>query len=1150
MAATKIGDVFHANARFMRSVHLERDFEDPSALQSYVVTPLAKAHLERLSGGLIADSKQRAWRLTGDYGSGKSSFALAAAHALSGRFQPSTKLRSLVDFKQIGLSRRPELLPILVTGSREAMTVALLRSVQRALEAVSRKGGPPSILKKINARLDQAPRKEPTDEEVIGILDAVNQYLQFSEKGSGLLLIIDELGKFLEFAAMNPERQDIFFLQRLAEAAARSGNQQLLVVGILHQGFNAYSEHLSPAAQREWEKVAGRFEEMLFHPPLEQTVALLAEALGVRENALPRGVQDRARKSMEDALRLNWYGPGVSQQALAEAAPSLYPLHPTVVPLLVRLLSRFGQNERSLFSFLFSNEPFGLMSFVDRPATASTWFRLDNLYDYVRSSFGHRLSVQSYRSHWNKIESLIFSFATENVLELRVLKVVGLLNLLDSDGLIANEKTIALALGSEDVSAKQIDATLASLRKRHVLYSRGVAGGFCLWPHSSVNLELAYENARKAIGTPQRIAPLLSKQLETRPLVARRHYIQQGNLRYFEILYRAVGDLSPIQSDGNEAPDGHIVVFLCESDEEHALALRHAREDVFRQPNILVAVPKPLQGLSGLVLEAMRWEWVAENTKELNSDSYAAAEVSRHIASAERVRDTRLQEFLGLRQFTGLTELEWFCEAKQVTIAGARDLLEQLSTICDEVFHQAPAIKNELVNRRELSSAAAAARMRLIERLFDSSTKPFLGLDEAKAPPEMSMYLSVLQASGLHREDGDVHKIVVPTAKADPCKLRPTLDHMLDVLRERRDRKIKVSEFLATLHAPPFGVRDGLGLLLLAVFVQIYENELAFYEEGVFLRELSGPVMHRLVKKPEMFDIQYCRIAGVRSALFEQLVRALLPDRVLKAPPDVLDIVRPLCVFAANLPAYTQKTQRVSATARAVRSVLTVAKEPAPLLFEELPRACGFKPFQANGRAADKERVEDFVTTLKAAYDELKGAYPDLILRIKETLGIAFERRANTRAALRASAESLLLAVTEPTLRTLCLRFLDEALDDNEWCESVGGLVCHKPPSKWADADAEHFAEQLGELARRFRHVESMRFPAGNVAATALRVAITRADGTQLDQVLRVSAEEEKVVSSLESEFLPLLRRKDQRLALAAAARAVWKELSRYEEKN
>jgi hypothetical protein len=373
---------------------------------------------------------------------------------------------------------------------------------------------------------------------------------------------------------------------------------------------------------------------------------------------------------------------------------------------------------------------------------------------------------------------------------------------------------------------------------------------------------------------------------------------------------------------------------------------------------------------------------------------------------------------------------------------------------------------------------------------------------------------------------------------------------MLQVLQQRRDRKVRVSELLDALHAPPFGVRDGLGLLLLAVFAQIYESELAFYEDGVFVREIAGPVMHRLVKKPESFELQYCRIAGVRSALFEQLVRALIPDRVLKGPPDVLDVVRPLCVFAANLPAYTQKTQRISTTARSVRAALSSSKEPAPLLFEELPHACGFKPFQATGRAAEKARAEQFVATLKGAYDELKNAYPDLVQSIKGTVGIAFDRRTNTRASLRTSAEPLLSAVTEPTLRTLCLRLLDEALEDNEWYEAIGGLVCQKPPSKWADSDADNFADQLGQLARRFRHVESMRFPAGNTAA-ALRVAITRPDGTQLDQVLRVSAEEEQTVRTLEGEFLPLLRRKkDQRLALAAAARAVWKELSRYDEKD
>ena len=71
-----------------------------------------------------------------------------------------------------------------------------------------------------------------------------------------------------------------------------------------------------------------------------------------------------------------------------------------------------------------------------------------------------------------------------------------------------------------------------------------------------------------------------------------------------------------------------------------------------------------------------------------------------------------------------------------------------LSRIFDEVYNRAPRIHNELVNRRSLSSAAAAARMRLVERMFTDAGTEFLGMIPAKKPPEMSMYLSVLEQYG------------------------------------------------------------------------------------------------------------------------------------------------------------------------------------------------------------------------------------------------------------------------------------------------------------------------------------------------------------------------------------------------------------------
>jgi hypothetical protein len=85
MPDKKIADLFHIKARFLRSAHLERDFYDPTALSSYVVTEFIRSCVQRMSQGLQPRSGQRAWRLTGDYGSGKSSFALLLAHWLSGQ---------------------------------------------------------------------------------------------------------------------------------------------------------------------------------------------------------------------------------------------------------------------------------------------------------------------------------------------------------------------------------------------------------------------------------------------------------------------------------------------------------------------------------------------------------------------------------------------------------------------------------------------------------------------------------------------------------------------------------------------------------------------------------------------------------------------------------------------------------------------------------------------------------------------------------------------------------------------------------------------------------------------------------------------------------------------------------------------------------
>src|SRR5690606_20590803 len=130
----------------------------------------------------------------------------------------------------------------------------------------------------------------------------------------------------------------------------------------------------------------------------------------------------------------------------------------------------------------------------------------------------------------------------------------------------------------------------------------------CLWPHTSVDLERAFDDARRAVQTPQRVASIIKDHIESRPVVARRHYITTGNLRHFEVRYCSIGELPGLVTAQDDQADGVIVVPLCETGPERNVALEFAKQqEVAARLNWLVAVPQPLSHLTGLVQEVQRW---------------------------------------------------------------------------------------------------------------------------------------------------------------------------------------------------------------------------------------------------------------------------------------------------------------------------------------------------------------------------------------------------------------------------------------------------------------------------------------------------------------------------------------------------------------
>lgn len=1149
-APTQIADLFRIHSRYLRSAHLERDFRDPAALRGYVLTSQIQSGLERLALGLAPESGQRAWRITGDYGSGKSSFALLLAHAFSKQRTALPKnLQASVAFKGTGIPQ-PQLLPVLLTGSRQPLSPSLLRALLHTLENLDDSPELLPVVDAIRMHLEPASDVSDLDSTAVELLEQAADGIKRAGLASGLLIIVDELGKFLEYAAQQPDRQDIYVLQRLAEAAARSGKRPLFLVALLHQGFNAYAHQLSPSSQREWEKVAGRFEELLFDHSLDQITGLIASALNVRRDMLPPDRVSEASSTMRAACDLGWYGAVPPESVLVDLAPSLYPLHATVVPALAKVFARFGQNERSLFGFLLSHESCALQEFASRPIAEGQSYRLCDLYDYTRATFGHAISVQSYRSHWPQIDSIIASVHTENLVELQVLKTVGLLNLLDIPGINPTREAIVLAVASAaPESQRAVEEALQRLHQTmHLLHYRGPAGGYCLWPYTSVNLDLAYQEAVQALGSIKSVSGSIQNYLQTRPLVARRHYIETGNLRYFDVVYTPLDQLQQAVQGSTNQGAGRLLIPLCETPSERSEALKFAQlSKLADKADMVLGIPQPLSDLAGLLQEAQRWQWIRDNIPALAHDAYAAEEVDRLVTATRQALEKRLAHYLGVHQGASHMELTWYHRGQNLQISDRRALLSFLSDVCDQLYPAAPWIHNELVNRQMLSSAAAAARMRLIELILTASDQPYLGLNPQQTPPEMSMYLSVLQRARLHQQLGGRWIFVEPAPNEDVSHVLPAVRQIQHVLTTQPDLRVPVSNIFEELRKPPYGLRDGVIPLLLAVFAMIHQHDVAFYENGTFLTSLGEHDFRRLIRWPETFELQYCEVTDIRAQIFLKMREILGASVGQPTSMTLLDVVRPLIVFASRLPDYTRKSRSLSTAMQSVRDLLLTAREPARLLFYDLPGACGFTAF-APDTTTTLEDVDLFIERLRTILDELHSHYPRLLDHIARRVQHAFDMNGEIsaiRSALARRAEQVVTSVADQRLRAFCFRLVDTSIPDERWLESLGSFACAKVPEKWSDQDLIQFDAELAALSERFVHVESMVIrPDGQMSqGAAIRLAVTQSDGIEVERILYAMPDEENEISAVEQVLGEMLRRRG-RLGLIAASRAIRQILS------
>ena len=231
---SNMNELISLNPRFLRSVHLERDFYAKDAIDGYLVTRGSLATLSLLARG-VSDPSYRAQSISGPYGSGKSALAMYFARLLDKTATNAAREEAREYLGEIGEQLLPlsnqGYIPILATGTRENLGTCLIDNLKRSLERSGRNG----LFKELRRKQRSVVRGTQTGTRAVVELFEQLARLSVKEDGaSGIIIIVDELGKLLEHAALQPEESDLHILQEMAEAsgsASASGSACSVVVG-------------------------------------------------------------------------------------------------------------------------------------------------------------------------------------------------------------------------------------------------------------------------------------------------------------------------------------------------------------------------------------------------------------------------------------------------------------------------------------------------------------------------------------------------------------------------------------------------------------------------------------------------------------------------------------------------------------------------------------------------------------------------------------------------------------------------------------------------------------------------------------------------------------------------------------------------------
>ena len=1061
---------------------------DDSKHIDYVVTPNTKEIFDRIFVNNFGSNKS--FSLIGNYGTGKSTFLWALEKNLN---------KDKIFFNNLDSDQEK------VQGYDFIKVIGQNSSL---LDALSKE-------LKVKGDFDNSK-----------LIDALEKRrLRASNKSKGLVLIADEFGKFLEHASNQKSTDELFLIQQISEWANNDSNETYFII-TLHQNFASYGKNLSNQDKLEWEKIKGRFVDLTFNEPVEQLIYFASKKL--KEFLIPNSLQASFSELISIIQSSKLVGNNkIINQGLSN---SLYPLDWLSSNVLVNSLQRYGQNERSLFSFLNDDTDFSIKKLKN------DFYSVSNVYDYLVNSLATEINSgdNPHRAQWlttfRALERAELVFDENYSVVSEVIKTIGLVNIFSKSGGCFNEDFIIHYFNL----TRNFDVGL-------ILKKLEVSGVIRFYKHSNkinflegTDLDLEQELIRvnKEINPDFSIANEIQNLVELPVLLVKRYSFETGTRRFFE--YRIFEDFNQI-SNAEGVLDGFINLVF--DDIKTSEILKKSKNN---PSNIFVQYKNSSQIRNEVLMILKHDRLILEHQQDINAIKLLNNERQFHLQQLEN---------LVINKLFNNTKNIWINDGKKEPIHSKHKLYEWLTTICYKIYKQTPKFNNELINKQFLSTPISTARKHLIRALLSSEHIEDLGFDTEKFPPQKAIYISLLKESGIHQKNNKLgyFELDRPMVTSNLVELWDESEQFLNLSLSNKRNLLELYELLGS---SPYKLKKGFIDFWIPVFLIAKKEDFAlFHINGGFVPFITEDTIDLIHRKPQDFLVKSYDVSGLKVNLLESYKELVqIGDAGINGTQSTfLSIFGNFLKFQRGLKKYSLKTNKLSTQAIKLREAIAASKDPEDALFNLFPSALGFHSLAIK---EDVEVLGTFTNHIQVAIREIRNSYEELLNRIEQQIVDSFYCSSIDFEIYKSEIISKTTDINASILgkaQNVFYKRLVSPLDDRtSWIKSVADVALGgKSIDELLDEEEPLLMSNIKDLSLSLiKAAKIHNFNATSKNETLISFGFYRETGEFVDGTAIVNSKVSKEFSTLKNEIISTISSLDKQKRKELLAELLSKEMN------